>query len=94
MLNFLHQVSYRSKLIMDFDDSNSGFDLISSQPEIDYYSEVPEDKVYKFKFLSASAEDDSHKHKCRYNLKKGVALPYTTNSGGKNIFEIIFLHVS
>ena len=59
------------------DDSSDGFEMICSQPEKLSYDVVPEDKLFKYKFLSLVPA-----RKVRYMLKKGVSLPYTTSSGG------------
>ena len=60
-------------------DSNSGFELISSQPDpIPTYDSVPEDKVYKIKVLDTKGAP----RKVAYKLRKGISLPYTTKSGG------------
>ena len=61
------------------EDSNSGFDLISSQPERPTHETVPEDKIYRFKFL----DNISEPKKVAYKLKKGSVLPYSRNLGGK-----------
>jgi hypothetical protein len=64
---------------MDGDDSNSGFEMISSQPEQTLYESVPEDKPFRFKLNS---HHDIKPKKVCYLLKKGLMLPYNTNSGG------------
>ena len=64
---------------MNEDDSNSGFEMISSQPDQILYESVPEDKTYRFKLSSHHIKPK----KVCYVLKKGLMLPYTTNSGGK-----------
>ena len=61
-------------------DSDDEFETISSQPETPIFEIVPDDKKYKFKFISISAETATKK--VAYKLKQGVRLPYTTNSGG------------
>ena len=61
------------------EDSNSGFEMISSQPDKLSYETVPEETVYRFKFLTSLM---STPKKIGYKLKKGVSLPYSINSGG------------
>ena len=60
------------------DDSNSGFELISSQPDHPTYETVPEDQVFKIKILDTKAAA----RKVAYKLRKGCSLPYTTHSEG------------
>ena len=84
-------------LKMTDDDSNSGFEMISSQPDKDIFEYVPDDRKYKFKIISRLEVGPK---KVGYLLKKGLMLPYTTNSGGcsdkLNIFKmfIFFIQVS
>ena len=66
------------QVIMD-DDSNSGFELVSSQPEKNTYEHVPEERIYKFKLIS----DTEPPVKKSYKLKSGLSLPYRTNLCGK-----------
>ena len=61
------------------EDSNSGFELLSSQPEKIPYDEVPEDILFKFK-----VQDAVTSRKISYKLKHGSFLPYSTNVGGTN----------
>jgi hypothetical protein len=65
---------------MNEEDSNSGFEMISSQPDKPSHETVPEDKKFKFKIMSRL---EIPAKKVGYLLKKGLMLPYTTNSGGK-----------
>ena len=60
------------------DDS---FEMISSQPDSakPTYETVPEDRVYRFKFLGLLHAPK----KVSYKLKTGCPLPYSTKSGGK-----------
>ena len=61
------------------DDSNSGFELLSSQPEAKTsYDKVPETTVFKFKICAEHTA-----RKISYRLKQGTHLPYTTHVGGK-----------
>ena len=62
----------------DADDSNSGFELMSSQPEKQTYSSAPEDAIYKLKVKPIMGSS----RKMSYRLKKGTSLPYTTLTGG------------
>ena len=68
---------------LDFEDSNSGFEMISSQPdkpsEKPSYKSVPEDQVFRFKFIS---QLETKPKKVCYKLRKGLDLPYVTDSGG------------
>ena len=57
------------------DDSNSGFDIISSEPDKFTFDSVPVDKVYKVKVVWPCK-------KFSYKLEKGIGLPYSTNVGG------------
>ena len=66
------------QVIMD-DDSNSGFEMVSSQPEKNTYEHVPEVRIYKFKLIS----DIEPPVKKSYKLKSGLSLPYCTNLCGK-----------
>ena len=59
------------------DDSNSGFELFSSQPEKRSYDEVPVATLFKFRI-----KDADNARKISYKLKQGTLLPYTTNIGG------------
>ena len=60
------------------DDSNSGFELLSSQ-EKRPYDVVPQETFFKFKIKSESGDIS---RKISYKLKQGSTLPYTTNIGG------------
>lgn len=60
------------------EDSNSEFELISSQPDHPTYETVPEDKVYRIKVLDTKGAA----RKVAYPLRKGCPLPYTTQAGG------------
>ena len=77
------------------DDSNSGFEMISSQPDKDSFEYVPDDRKYKFKIISRLEVGPK---KVGYLLKKGLMLPYTTNSGGcshkLNIFKMYIFFYS
>lgn len=62
---------------MDRDDSNSGFEMLSSQGRKESFSMVPEDTVFRFKIF------DSYKtKKFGYKLKEGVELPCVKEVGG------------
>ena len=60
---------------MDHEDSNSGFELFSSQPDKREFEKAPEETFFEFK-LQEKPRNMS------YKLKQGTALPYTTNIGG------------
>lgn len=62
---------------MDHEDSNSGFELFSSQPDRKDYEKAPKETIYRFKLLGMEKP-----RKMSYKLKKGTSLPYTTVIGG------------
>ena len=61
------------------EDSDSDFEMISSQPDKLSYETVPDETVYRFKFFTSLI---STPKKIGYKLKKGVSLPHSINSGG------------
>ena len=65
------------------DDSNSGFEMLSSQPDKLSYETVPEETVYKFKFMTTLMLTPKKK---AYKLKKGVSISFSINSGGMSYF--------
>ena len=106
MLNFcinicvfdLELFQINRQLRMTDDDSNSGFEMISSQPDKDTFEFVPDDRKYKFKIISRL---EMAPKKVGYLLKKGLMLPYTTNSGGYpdkldvlKLFTLVYIQVS
>ena len=56
----------------------SEFEIMSSQPERQAHSIVPEDTVFKFKVQPLVGV----LRKFGYKLKMGYKLPYTTTTGG------------
>ena len=64
---------------MDNDDSNSGFVLLSSQPERKQLDKVPQETLFKFKIQTS---DGDVPRKVSYKLKEGTALPYSTVIAG------------
>ena len=64
---------------MDNDDSNSGFMLLSSQPERKQFDKVPEETLFKFKIHTS---DQDGPRKVSYKLKEGRTLPYSTVISG------------
>ena len=59
---------------MSDNDSDNGFELLSSQPNKDIYDFAPEDKLYKISVQFS--------RKFSYMLKKGTSLPHSTPVGG------------
>ena len=76
------------QIILDIDvmaeDSNSGFELISSQPERKQFDKVPKDSIFKFKVLVSAG----HRKIC-YKLREGTVLPYRTVISGKTTLKIV-----
>ena len=70
---------------MDHEDSNSGFELLSSQPDKKEFEKAPEETLFKFKLQDG---DGNKARKMSYKLKKDTALPYSTIIGGLNVNEI------
>ena len=69
--------SFRLATTMDNDDSNSCYELISSQGRREEFSKVPEDIVFRFKVI-----DKNETKKIAYKLKEGVELPCEKDVGG------------
>ena len=57
---------------------DSDFEILSSQPEKQIYSSVPNETIYKFKIQPLVGSS----RKFGYRLKQGTPLPYTTLTGG------------
>ena len=64
------------------DDSNSGFELISSQPERKQFDIVPKDNVLKFKVMGSDGV-----RRISYKLREGTVLPYKTVISGIATFK-------
>ena len=59
-------------------DSESDFELFSSQPEKASYETAPSDKVFKIKLLFI--DPSAKAKKLSYQLKAGSPLPYTAKN--------------
>ena len=62
---------------MDHEDSNSGFELFSSQPDKREFENAPEETIFRFQLKYREKP-----RKMSYKLKQGTSLPYTTIIGG------------
>ena len=66
-----------------FNNDESDFEMLSSQPEKERFLKVPEETTFKFKLdYSYSTEG---KRKFGYKLKKGLDLPYKACVGGMQL---------
>ena len=62
---------------MENEDSNSCFELLSSQGGKEAFTEVPEEIAFRFKIIDATKT-----RKFGYKLKAGVELPCLKDVGG------------
>ena len=62
---------------MENEDSNSNFEMLSSQGKKNAYSEVPQETLFRFKIIETTKTK-----KFGYKLKAGVELPCVKDVGG------------